>query len=341
MACGGEQAGDEAWPDGTSGGSEMMSRDDRRPCGDQCRTSVFSGSIRSGMIAAMTQPPADRIDLDRRILLRVLLLAAAFLAVIAFVNATTLNTDAMRSGRALDGRIPWIEEYSSAVVIIVLVPLVALWERRFRLAMPGLPRAIAAHVVGSIVFSALHVAGMVLLRKVIFAVALGQAYGFFDEPLTDLAYEYRKDALTYAAILLMLTLVRSIEFNRRHSRQERQSEPARLTLKSGGRTILLDAHAVEWARAAANYVDVHARGSTHLVRISLSALEAQLRAAGVDAVRVHRSWIVNRARIVEIVPLGDGDVRIRTSEGAEIRGSRRYRHLLDAANGEKPAARVA
>ncbi|WP_379062400.1 LytTR family DNA-binding domain-containing protein [Mesorhizobium sp. UC22_110] len=226
-------------------------------------------------------------------------------------------------------------------MIVILVPLVALWERRFRLAIAGLPRAIVVHVIGSIVFSALHVAGMVLLRKVVFAIALGQAYNFFDEPLTDLAYEYRKDALTYATILLMLTLVRGIEFNRPHSRRERQSEPARLTLKSGGRTILLDAHAVEWARAAANYVDVHARGSTHLARISLSALEAQLREAGVDAVRVHRSWIVNRAKIVEIVPLGDGDVRIRTGEGAEIRGSRRYRHLLDAADAAKPDARVA
>ncbi|MFE0018944.1 LytTR family DNA-binding domain-containing protein [Mesorhizobium sp. NPDC059054] len=293
------------------------------------------------MITAMMEQPADRIGLDRRILLRVLLLATAFLAVIAFVNATTLNTDAVRNGRALDARIPWIQEYSSAMVIAALVPLVALWERRFRLVVPGLPRALAAHVVGSIVFSALHVAGMVLLRKVIFAVVLGQAYDFFDEPLTDLAYEYRKDALTYALILLMLTLVRGIEFNRHQSRRGGPVAAARLTLKSGGRTILLDAPAIEWARAAANYVEVHARGRTHLVRISLSALEAQLKEAGIDAVRVHRSWIVNRAKIVEIVPLGDGDVRIRTSEGSEIRGSRRYRHLLDAADVGNPDARMA
>lgn len=294
------------------------------------------------MITAMMELPADRIELDRRILLRVLLLAIAFLAVIAFVNATTLNTDAVRNGRALDARLPWIQEYSSAIVIMVLVPLVALWERRFPVALQGLPRGLAAHVIGSLIFSALHVAGMVLLRKVIFAVVLGQAYDFFDEPLTDLAYEYRKDALTYATILLMLTLVRGIELNRRRSRQGGHGESARLTLKSGGRTILLDAHAVEWARAAANYVDVHARGQMHLVRISLTALEAQLKGAGVDVVRVHRSWIVNRAKIVEIVPLGNGDVRIRTGEGSEIRGARRYRHLLDASQGQvdKLGARV-
>lgn len=287
-------------------------------------------SLPLGHDRRMTEPPADRIDVDRRILLRVLLLAAAFLAVIAFVNATTLNTDAVRIGRTLDARIPWIQEYSSAMVIVALVPLVALWERHFPVAWQGLPRVLAAQIIGSIVFSALHVAGMVLLRKVVFASLLGRSYEFFDAPLTDLAYEYRKDLLTYATILLMLTLVRGIEFNRRRSRQGEREEATRLTLKSGGRTILLDAHAMEWARAAANYVDVHARGTTHLVRISLTALQAQLKASGVDAVRVHRSWIVNRAKIVEIVPLGDGDVRIRTSDGSDIRGSRRYRHLLDA-----------
>ncbi|QND56123.1 LytTR family DNA-binding domain-containing protein [Mesorhizobium huakuii] len=291
----------------------------------------------------MLEPAVKPTDLERRILLRVLLGAVAFLAVIAFVNASTLNADAVRDGRALDTRIPWILEYSSVLVIMALVPLAALWERRFPLAVQGLPRALVAHIAGSIVFSVLHVTGMVLLRKAVFAALLGQSYNFFHAPLSDLAYEYRKDVLTYATILLMLTLMRSIEFNRSRSRQGGQGETERMTLKSGGRTILLDAHSMEWARAAANYVDVHARGTTHLARISLTALQAQLAVAGVDAVRVHRSWIVNRAKIVEIVPLGDGDVRIRTSDGSEIRGSRRYRHLLDGLERriERPGAHTA
>lgn len=58
------------------------------------------------MIAAMLEPAVKPTDLERRILLRVLLGAVAFLAVIAFVNASTLNADAVRDGRALDTRIP-------------------------------------------------------------------------------------------------------------------------------------------------------------------------------------------------------------------------------------------
>ena len=49
-----------------------------------------------------------------------------------------------------------------------------------------------------------------------------------------------------------------------------------------------------------------------------------------DVVRVHRSRIVNRAKVIEIAPSRDGDFRIKTTDGSELGGSRRYRHLLPA-----------
>ena len=88
---------------------------------------------------------------------------------------------------------------------------------------------------------------------------------------------------------------------------------------------------MEWAQAAANYVDIRANGmKLHLARISLTALEQLLSEAGVDVVRVHRSRIVNRAKVIEIAPSRDGDFRIKTTDGSELGGSRRYRHLLPA-----------
>jgi DNA-binding LytR/AlgR family response regulator len=130
----------------------------------------------------------------------------------------------------------------------------------------------------------------------------------------------------------VLSLVRSVEEHRRDvdiARVEARNT-GRLTLKSGGRTLLLDAKSLEWAQAAANYVDIRANGTTYLARMSLTALEQQLAEAGMDVVRVHRSRIVSRAKIVEIVPSRDGDFRIRTADGSELRGSRRYRKLLPA-----------
>ena len=81
-------------------------------------------------------------------------------------------------------------------------------------------------------------------------------------------------------------------------------------MKSGGRTFWLDARSLDWADAAGNYVELRANGTTHLVRIGLSALADQLREAGVDIARIHRSRLVNRAKVAEIVPTGDGDFRV-------------------------------
>ena len=47
-----------------------------------------------------------------------------------------------------------------------------------------------------------------------------------------------------------------------------------------------------------------------------------------DAARVHRSHVFNQAKIAEIIPSGEGDFRIKISDGAEIRGSPRYRNNL-------------
>jgi DNA-binding LytR/AlgR family response regulator len=70
---------------------------------------------------------------------------------------------------------------------------------------------------------------------------------------------------------------------------------------------------------------VRAGGQTHLARIGLTALAEQLAEAGIDVARIHRSTIVNRAKVRETAPLGDGDFRLKMADGSELRGSRRYR----------------
>ena len=127
------------------------------------------------MIRAMTTSPITDAELDRRVLLRVWLIAAAFLAAVGFVNASTLIVDAIREGRTLDPRVPWILEYSSILTITALVPLVALYERRFPLTPENWLKAIFAHFIGSVVFSTFHIAGMVLLRHAAYAVISAEA----------------------------------------------------------------------------------------------------------------------------------------------------------------------
>ncbi len=279
----------------------------------------------------MTSDPSD-VLVDERVARRGLVISAVFFPVVALINAASMLTDAERNGMTLDPAVPWILELTSVSVLVLLVPLVARLERWMPFTPETWPRALLVHALGSVVFSILHVAGMILLRKLAFALFLGQDYNFFDDAVSDSVYEYRKDVLPYAAMLMVFSLVRGIEEHRQEAEAARADASAtgRLTLKCGGRTIWLDARSLEWARAAGNYVDLRANGRNHLARISLAALAQQLTEAGIDAVQVHRSCLVNRDKVVEITPSRDGDFRIRMADGEELRGSRRYRHLLSA-----------
>lgn len=279
----------------------------------------------------MTADPSDAL-IDERVARRGLVISALFFPLVALINAASMLTDAERNGMALDPRVPWILELTSVSMLVLLVPLVARLERWMPFTPETWPRALLVHALGSVVFSTLHVGGMILLRKLTFAVLLDQHYTFFDDVASDSLYEYRKDVLPYAAVLLVLSLIRRIEEHRQEAETAKADAGAtgRLTLKCGGRTIRLDARSLEWARAAGNYVDLRANGRNHLARISLAALAQQLTGAGIDAVQIHRSCLVNRDKIVEITPSRDGDFRVRMVGGEELRGSRRYRHLLSA-----------
>ena len=270
--------------------------------------------------------------LDWRIAWRAFLITLAFFPVVGIINALSLITDAERMGIALDPREPFILELTSMAGILVAFAFVALLERRLPLTAETWKRALAAYALGSLVFSAIHVGIMVLLREAAFALLLGRDYSFFDDFFRDGFYEYRKDLMPYAAIVAVLSLNRQIEESRIEAAAARTEarDTGRLTLKSGGRTMWLDARSLDWAEAADNYVEVRANGKTHLARISLSALAEQLVAAGVDIARIHRSRIVNRAKVSEIVPSGDGDFRLRMLDGSELRGSRRYRQSVDS-----------
>ena len=77
----------------------------------------------------------------------------------------------------------------------------------------------------------------------------------------------------------------------------------RLWIHSRGQIYAVNVDEIDWVEADAKYSLLHARGGTHRVRESISAIEARLDPA--RFVRIHRSAIVNRDRIVEIRTVDD------------------------------------
>jgi DNA-binding LytR/AlgR family response regulator len=89
----------------------------------------------------------------------------------------------------------------------------------------------------------------------------------------------------------------------------------------GGTTRLLDRATVLYVQAEGDYVRIHADSGRFLVRTALSEIEERWGPHGF--VRVHRSYVANLKRAVEIRPKLGGAVTIVMADGSEVPVARR------------------
>lgn len=89
----------------------------------------------------------------------------------------------------------------------------------------------------------------------------------------------------------------------------------------GGATRLLQRSTILYLKAEGDYVRIHSDGGRFLIRAALSELEERWRPHGF--VRVHRSYVANLRRAVELRPELGGSATIVMSDGSEIPVARR------------------
>lgn len=99
--------------------------------------------------------------------------------------------------------------------------------------------------------------------------------------------------------------------------------PQRLLLRDGRSILFVEDEEIEWVEADGDYVRVHVRGRAQLVRHTLAAMERRLKPA--TFTRIHRSAIVNVARIRELRTGRDRTAQIVLRDGTVLRVSRGYR----------------
>jgi two-component system LytT family response regulator len=102
--------------------------------------------------------------------------------------------------------------------------------------------------------------------------------------------------------------------------------PDRLVIRSGGRVSFLPLDELDYAEAADNYVELHAGRQVHLLRDTLTRLEARLDPR--RFVRIHRSTLVNLDRVRELRPLVGGDHEVLLRDGTRLALSRTCREAL-------------
>jgi LytTr DNA-binding domain len=248
-------------------------------------------------------------------------LAAAWVLVHAAINSASVASDLVRRGVRVDAAEPWIWEFSSAFGLLMCLWPVLVLDEALRARVRSVGVRLAAYVVASVVFSVVHVATMVAMRQLVYRLA-GWHYDFGSWP-EGLLYEYRKDVLTFGAIVVIAAVWRRLA----------QPEPVAVAVPTETAPIaavaptfmvrtaaqgdlLVRAEEVDWVEAQGNYVALHVGADVRLLRQTLSEMETRL--SGHGFIRTHRRALVNRARMQAIIPPELGELGVRLSSGQVV-----------------------
>jgi len=102
----------------------------------------------------------------------------------------------------------------------------------------------------------------------------------------------------------------------------------RVAVRQGRQLLFVALAEIDWIESADYCVALHVGARTHLLRRSMAAIEAEFERAGFC--RVHRTAIVNLARVQGLETSADGETGLVLPDGLRLPLSRRHRAALMA-----------
>jgi len=257
-----------------------------------------------------------------------------YLVISLIVLATTRQMDLAAGAGPDKVKAIWIDEVTSHLTILPAVMLIPFWLSRFPISLDNWVSRIPIYLLCFLMFSALHVLAMIGIRKLVYPMIVSCSYDTSLLSAKVWIYEMRKDFMAFVMILgtfLMSRLLFQLKLEAEAARKEARTT-GRMTLKSGGRMLFLNADEILFVKAAGNYAEVHTDDGMHLVRITMSAIESLLNEQD-QHLRVHRSYIVRKNAISEMKPNGEGEAIIFVPNQVQIPVSRNYRSGVTEALG--------
>ncbi len=260
---------------------------------------------------------------------------SVLVAVLFLINSTILATsivmEEFRNGKEPDFQMwePFVWEYTSALATLLLFPGLVWWINKYPFNWQRIRLSIVGYFFASIVFSLLHVAGMVYLRKAVYWFA-GEYYDF-GNLWYEFFYEYRKDAWSFlfliAAIHSYRFIVTRLQGEANLVANDEESIEGvncdRLLIKKLGKEFIIKVSDIEWLESSGNYVNLHLKGRIYPMRTTLKGLVDKIADKGFA--RIHRSYGVNLDHVSSITPLPSGDSEIELTNGKTLTLSRRYK----------------
>lgn len=119
---------------------------------------------------------------------------------------------------------------------------------------------------------------------------------------------------------------RSDTRNPGQSSEEALTADRKLAIKDHESTVLLDIDDIDWVDAAGDYMCVHVKGETMIMRSTLKSLMSKLDEDKFK--RIHRSTVVNLERITKATPRSKGEYLLELDCDHKLKVSRNYREAI-------------
>jgi len=110
-------------------------------------------------------------------------------------------------------------------------------------------------------------------------------------------------------------------------KHEPGKEVTRFPVKVGKRIQVVRAQDIDWIAAAGDYVELHSKGRSHLLRETMHSIEQKLDSR--QFLRIHRSRIVRLELVREVECIDNREYIVKLSDGSEHRSGRSYADRLD------------
>ncbi len=236
------------------------------------------------------------------------------------VDAFSMYSRDISDGVGADRWLPFVEQYTSFVFIIIAIPFIMWAVCRYPLNTRSWAKGAVYHFLFSVIFFIIHVAGFIVLRKAILYL-LGGRYDYDGWPKSALL-EYPLDMATYLIIAVSYLIMTQLPGSKTEDEQA-------VELNCGSRTLWIKPSEIIYVKAAGNYVDVVLSDKTHLVRSTMEGFQSLVNKKDGDLRRVHRSTLANPSQIRERTTAKNGSRKLIMSNGDEITMSRRYSKALN------------
>ena len=179
----------------------------------------------------------------------------------------------------------YVWELSSVVVVAVLALVIYRFEQRYRITGPGVWRRLPLHAVAAVVFSVVHVALMVWLRKL--AYAMGGDHYDFGPVVGGFFYEFQRDLVTYAGIVITCALLRTVRERRRQQLRELELRKAASDARLAHLTAQMEPHFIfNTLNAISNRMYEDVAAADRMVVALADLLRAAMARDGTDCVTV-------------------------------------------------------